>query len=215
MLSCLKQPRVGTVMRLKIQSEENVITMHVLVHSKSLNNSTASSCIMYHFSTLYAPADNWIHARSADRRSRKLGKFKLWPPPQPHLNWRVVAINMKPLTKMLEPKSMLGTFAWCQTEIYGRVRALTSQPSQFTRHRWALLPWKRLAFPHGLLARFGGKEREGEEGRLHEWSHLSSSCIAQRRIHATFYQTSKLPYRSNKPGGGCFQRGREPRKRRT
>lgn len=44
-------------------------------------------------------------------------------------------------------------------------------------------------------------ERERERrrrGRLHEWSHpSSSSCIAQRRIPVTFYQTSKLP-----SGGG-------------
>lgn len=137
---------------------------------------------MYPFSTLYALADTWIHARSADRRCRKSVTFKLWPPPQPHLNWRVVLLNIKPLTKMLGPRPMLGTFTWCQTEIYGRGRALTSQPSQFTRHRWALLPWKRLAFPHDLLARLGGKERKRERGRGGEPARMISSL---QQLHST------------------------------
>lgn len=60
------------------------------------------------------------------------------------------------------------------------------------------------SFPHTVFSRDSRAKREKEEGRLHEWSHLSSSCIAQRRIRATFYQTSKLPVSEQQPRGWMF-----------
>lgn len=64
---------------------------------------------------------------------------------------------------------------------------------RFCNPRWAPLPRQRLLFyppsPAAFLARLGASEREGRQSG---WSHPSSSCIAQRGQHVTFYQTSKL-----------------------
>lgn len=130
--------------------------MHVLAHFKSLNYSRDPPALCI------PNADTWIHARSADTRSRKSSKFELWPTLQPLLNLQYETFNQNVGTKdngcnvHVKPTG---------NKLYGRVRDLTSQTSQFIRYRWALLPWKRLTFPYGLLARLGGKKRKRKRER--------------------------------------------------